>query len=81
MVGSVLQELALPVGARGSESHKGTAGAGRSRVWPKPTKQGSGGAGSSSYLEISQPKTELSDLAVLVHEKLGGWPAESTEVR
>lgn len=24
---------------------------------------------------------ELSDLAVLVHEKLGGWPAESTEVR
>ena len=69
--GSVVRNLALAVGA----------GAGRSRVWPKPTKQGSGGAGSSSYLEISQPKTELSDLAVLVHEKLGGWPAESTEVR
>lgn len=54
VVGSTLQVMVLPVKGQGLglELRKWTAAAGRSRVWPKPTKQGSG-RGSSLYLEIS----------------------------
>lgn len=53
-VGSALQAMVLPIGGQGLglELRKWTAAAGRSRVWPKPTKQGSR-RGSSLYLEIS----------------------------